>query len=541
MEDGEQPTSGSSPAATDTHPRAGTGVTIARNSLWLMVDSVVGMFVSFYCSIMAARRLGPDFMGHYNYILYFSNVLRMVTEIAIPATVRKFAAELSGREDFGAVKQLVRRMMRLQAKLAFVGVTAGLLIVHKFFDKEQQLVATLAVLAILPGMFLSTPTGALWATGNMRHNVMSSLIASTVNVVGVTVVLLMDWGLVGLMGSLLFSRLVDFCVRFMIFRREYARLPGEASPGPLPVELRARMIPFAAQQLILALLGAVLFDRMEVFILQKYAPAREIAFFSISLTLVQYLLLIPQNLAGSASVNTWTAQGRDPREAVRTTATATWFIFLFAAPQLFGVAALSDPLLRLMYGAKYLPAIPVLTVLSLCALFVAVAKSTQDLLVGSERQKFYIVWMSVVGVVDLASNFVLVPRYGAMGAAYAKGATQILAGLGFLTYLVVHFKASLPLARAARLLVACVAMFFAVRAIELRLHPLLALIVGIPVGATIFVVLLRALRCLDEADGGRLRRLQRMVPGRARARYLRLVDFVAPTVTAQPAGTPAAS
>jgi O-antigen/teichoic acid export membrane protein len=301
------------------------------------------------------------------------------------------------------------------------------------------------------------------------------------------------------------------------------------------------MIPFAVQQLILALLGALLFDRMEVFILQKYAPAREIAFFSISLTLVQYLLLIPQNLAGSASVNTWVAQGRDPREAVRTAATATWFIFLFAAPQLFGVAALSDPLLRLMYGAKYLPAIPVLTLLSLCALFVAVANATRDLMVGAERQKFYIVWMCGVGVLNLASNFVLVPRYGAMGAAMAKGGTQIVLGLGFIAYLVLHFKASLPFARAARLLVACTAMFASVRLIEMRLHPLLALAVGIPVGAAVFIVLVRVLRCLDEADGGRLRRLQRMVPARARARYLQVVDFVVPPITAQPGGEPAAS
>ncbi len=532
-----EPTDAATPLARpEVRPnQSEAGVQIARNSLWLMVDSFAGMFVSFYCSILAARKLGPDFMGHYNYILYFASVLRMVTEVAIPATVRKFAAELSGRQEFSLVKTLVSRAMRVQIVLAFVGVTAGLKIVYKWFPEPQHLVATLAVVAILPGMLLSIPTGALWATGNLRHNVVSSLIAQATNLLGVTIALFAGWGLVGLMGSLLASRIVDCCVRFIIFRRLYARIPGEVLKGPLDPALRKRMFSFAWQQMLLALLYALLFDRMEVFVLEKFAPARQIAFFSISLTLVQYLLLVPQNLAGSVSVNTFVAQGRDPKEAIRTAATATWFIFLLAAPELFGVAALSDPLLRLMYGERYLAAIPVLTLLSLFAVIVAAAKPTQDLLVSAERQKFYIAWLVLAGALDMGGTIFLAPRLGAIGAAIAKGSSQLLAGIGFLVYLGVGFRGYLPLARAGRLLAACVAMYLAVSFVERHLPPLLALIVGMPMGAAIFITLLRGFRCLDASDGDRLRRLKRVVPGRARAYYLRLVDFVAPTAVAAPA------
>jgi O-antigen/teichoic acid export membrane protein len=517
-------------------PKNEAGVQIARNSLWLMVDSFAGMFVSFFVSVLAARSLGPDHMGHLNVAMYFSSILRMVTEVAIPATIRKFAAELTGREEFSLVKTLVSRAMRLQAKLAVVGVTVGLVTVQFWFSKEQQLVGTLAVLAILPGMALSIPTGALWATGNLRHNVVSSLIGQATNLVGVTLVLVVfDWGLVGLVGSLLASRLVDCCVRFAIFRRQYARIPGAVTSGPLDPALIKRMKAFAAQQLVLALLYQLLFDRMEVFFIQKFAPPRQIAYFSISLTLVQYLLIIPQNLANSASVNTWVAQGRDPQEAIRTTATATWFIFLFAAPELFGVAALAEPLVAVIYGPLYVAAFPVLMLLSFFALIVAAAGPTQHLLVGAERQRFYILWMILAGALNIGGNVLLIPRYGAMGAAFAKGTSQVIAGGGFLVYLVLHFRAKLPIARAARLLVVCVVMFLAVRFVEKRTAPLVALFVGIPLGVTIHVVLLRAFRCLDDADADRLRRLKRMVPGRLRGGYLRVVDFVAPAGAVGPA------
>ena len=62
----------------------------------------------FYCSILVARGLGPDFMGQYNYILYFATVLKLVSDLALSVTVRKFAAEFIGQEDYGLVRTLVR-------------------------------------------------------------------------------------------------------------------------------------------------------------------------------------------------------------------------------------------------------------------------------------------------------------------------------------------------------------------------------------------------------------------------------------------------
>jgi O-antigen/teichoic acid export membrane protein len=516
------------PADPAERPRPGVGVTIARNSLWLTIDSLAGMAASFYCSITVARSLGPELMGQYNYVLYFATVLRMFTEVSIPATVRKFAAEFIGRGDYSTLKTLVGRALRVQARLAAVGLAIGLAVSLAAFPGGQRVVATLAVLSIVPGLLLGIPTGALWATDKLRHNLVSSLAATAANVVGVTVSLVAGWGLVGLTASLLLSRLLDCVLRFALFRREFARLPGQAAPGRLEPLLRERMVRFATRQMVLAFLYSMLFDRWEVFLLRGLAPSSEIAFFSISMTLVYYLLMIPQNLAGSASVTVWVQQGRSPEEAARTTAIATWFITLIAAPVLFGVAAIGDPLLRLLYGARYLPAIPVLTVLSLASLSLAVSQPAQYLLVGAERQRLYIAWLGLGAIVDLAACLLLIPRHGALGAALAKGMGELVAGAGCLAYLALQLRARLPLRRMGRLLLACAAMFACVRLVGRPLPPLAALLVGIPLGVATFVLLARALRCLDAADRDRLRGLDRLMPSRARIGYRSVVDFLVP-------------
>lgn len=505
--------------------RGETGVTIARNSLWMIFDSVVGMGATLYVSIIMARKMGPDFMGRYNYILYFATFLRTVTEVAIPATVRKFAAEFSGRGDFSLVKTIVSRALRLQSKVLVVGVGVGLTVVFTTFPHDQRIVATIVVMSIVPGLLLSIPTGALWATENLRHNVVSSLVGTFVNMAGVTASVFLGWGMLGIVSSLLMSRVVDCILRFLIFRALYARLPGQAQPALEP-EVRARMIRFAAQQLVLALLYSLLFDRTEVFFLHRYSTPREIAFFSITFTLVQYMLFIPQNLAGSASVSMWVQQGRSPKDAARTAATATWFIMILAVPELLGVAAISDPLLRVMYGAKYLEAIPVLATLCVFALSLTISQPAQYMLVGAERQRFFLLWMCVAAVVDVVANVLLIPHFGALGAAYAKGTSELIASLGFIVYLVSIFRAHLPLSRMLRLLAAGVVMFAVVRVVGRHLPPLLTLLLGIPVGALVFFIFVRLLRCLDQTDGDRLRQLKRVVPEMLRGPYMRLVGLL---------------
>jgi len=524
------PLAGSRSTEAVDHGRSETGLTIARNSMWMMVDSLGAVIASLYCSITVARSLGPDLMGQYNYLLYFATVLKMVAEVAIPATVRKFAAEFVGRGDYVTVRTLVGHTLRLQTTLGGAALALGFAVVFTSFPVEQRLVASLAVLSILPAMLLSPAAGALAATESVRHNVVSSLGAIVANLVGVTVSLLAGWGLVGLTASLLVSRVVDCTLRFALFHRVYARLPGRALRGTLDTSLRTRMIRFAAHQLLLGLLYALLFDRMEIFFLKGLAHGRDIAFFSISFTFVSYVLQVPMNLAGSAQVSVWVQQGRAPDEAARTTATATWFVMLLGAPLLFGVAAISDPLLRLLYGAKYLPAIPVMTVLSLLSLGLAVSQPAQFLLVGAERQRFYLVWLGLAGLVSVVANLLLIPRYGPVGAAFAKGAGGVFGAIGFLGYLIMHFRVELPYRRMAKLLVACGTMLVCVRLVGRGLPSLPALLVGIPFGASIFLVLTRWLRVLDAADRARLLQLDRLIPSRARGAYVAVVDFLVPRI-----------
>jgi O-antigen/teichoic acid export membrane protein len=528
------PAAGQEPGA-ESDKKSETRATIARNSFWLLLDSIASGLAQILSSIMVARSLGPDRMGEYNYLIVFASVIKMLTEVAMPQTFRKFAAEYTGRGDYGTVKTMVRRAQRFQIKLVVLGVSVGLGIVYFVFRPEQRLLGTLAVLSIVPSIFIGVTAAALWATENLRYNVQSSLAAMLVNLTGVTLSVVMHWGLMGLILSLLGSRVFDCVLRYLLFRWRYSLVPGEPSDRLDPVLLK-RMSRFAVQQLAMTLLSALLFERMEVFFLKSLAKAtREIAFFSISFNFVQQLLILPQTLAGAASVTMMVRQGRSPKEAARIAATATWFTILIAGPTLFGVASISSPLLRVMYDVRYVPAIPVLSTMAIFGLSLAASQSAQFLLMAAERQGYYIGCMLVAGLVDVLGNSLLIPSMGALGAAYSKGTSQLIAAIGFIGFAILRLHAPLPLGRIVKLVTSCVIMFGAVRLVVHYLPPLPGLGLGIPVGATVFVMLMRWLRCLDKDDGDRLRHLERMLPGPVRRPYDAVIAFLIP---AEPASVP---
>jgi O-antigen/teichoic acid export membrane protein len=129
---------------------------------------------------------------------------------------------------------------------------------------------------------------------------------------------------------------------------------------------------------------------------------------------------------------------------------------------------------------------------------------------------------------DVVGCLVLIPRLGAVGAAYAKGLSQVVAAAGSLGFMMWHFKVRLPIYRILRLGGVCVVMYFAVDAVVIHLAPLPALLLGIPLGVVVFVPLMRWVRCLDKVDRDRLRGLASMLPAPARQPYRRLIDVLAP-------------
>ena len=84
----------------------------------------------------------------------------------------------------------------------------------------------------------------------------------------------------------------------------------------------------------------------------------------------------------------------------------------------------SDPLVRLLYGAQYAPAIPVLRLLSLNIVFLAYGAARSMIVLRFDLFKYDTLFISISAAANVGLNYLLIPRYGIEGAVVGSIVAQ---------------------------------------------------------------------------------------------------------------------
>jgi O-antigen/teichoic acid export membrane protein len=197
-----------------------------------------------------------------------------------------------------------------------------------------------------------------------------------------------------------------------------------------------------------------------------------------------------------------------------------------ALPLSLGISALSGPVTRLLYGHAYAAVIPVLAILGFFCSAKAMAIPAQQLMVAMDRQDLVIKFMVTAGVLNIALDFWLIPRYGALGAAIANSAAQTFAAAIIWWGACQLASINFPGANLAKLLFVTIGMAFITAALAFKLPTIPAAVCGTVTGAFVFFLLLRLARVLNSTDSERLLSLESQMPNGLRCIYRRGITFV---------------
>jgi O-antigen/teichoic acid export membrane protein len=500
--------------------------TIARNSLWVGLDTSFGIFVSAVVSITAARLLGPGKLGEYNFIVWVAGLTALLVQFGVPAATTRFAGEMVGQGKSAQALGLVAATLRLQAAFAFVVVAAALTILWLFAPPTQRLYASIVILSLVPQALMGVFTAGINATENSFHNVWPSMLANLLLLSGSVGALVATGSLTLLAAALLASRSVDAVLRWRAFRWAWRQRFGEQTAQPIPPETWPALRRFCAQAVALWLLNAVVWDRSDMLFVQLFHDSAEVAFFALSFNLMTQTLVLPQVLVHAAGVSMGVEQGRDPARVGVVAVTLLKYLALVTLPIVWGIAALSPALIPFVYGDEYRAAVPVLAVAGTFAVARALLGPAQRALVISDRQGALIRIGLMSGVLNVVLDLTWVPAHAAVGAAFANGVTQAVAAVAVWSVLLRGFGVRLPVATLSRLVASALVMALATALLATRVAPAAALITGPVIGALLYVGMVRWTRALDSSDSSRLRALEGAVPTLLRRAYAAAVRSV---------------
>lgn len=521
--------SDASPSATP--PAGSITKTVARNSGWYAVEQAVEFAAGFVVSIAMARIIGPERLGYFNYVVWLVNLSRLVGNLGVPTTARKYMAEYLGRNQPGIVRGVFFYTLRLQIRTAIIITAAGLTVVYFFGNPDYRVVSYLLVASMFPSFVLSIPSQANVAAENYSANVPGSAVGQLLYFISVTLSLVLGWNLVGIAAGILFYTIVEVVVRLVPVLRWMKSLPEEQLD---PVMVR-RMRSFSNQSIWVMLLNVLVWNRSDIIFLKMFSSElAQISFYSVGFNLTEKVMLIGKVFGSSSGASVMAQYGRDKSRIFSLVTGTSQYLFQLMLPMLLGIAALSHVLIPALYGKQYLPAIIPLTITASLAILGALVLLPRQLLQATEKQGFLIWWTALAAVVNIVLDVILIPKHGAVGAAIGNGTAQMFAAMGIWWRVITQFEMKMPWAVIGKTLASALLMVVAASAASHALPVWPALFAGALSGAAVYILCLRWFRVFNKEDRYRL---GQVIPARLnRLGADRLLRFLIPATASSKSG-----
>jgi O-antigen/teichoic acid export membrane protein len=478
-------------------------------------------------SVLLARALGPEDFGTYRLAMGVIWGLEVVGALAYPSAVTKFTAEFSprevGRRDAAVLGFFLRRSTLLWAAAAVPLVALAGAIARFYRNEALAPLIVLGAAAVLPGLWSGLLAASMRGRERFRELNVLAVWQAVAGFALTASAVALGARLRGLFVLLLLLNLLNAVLAFAWARGQWAGAPRAA----LPDGERARLGRYALVMGLIALLGAVIWERSEIFFLGRYSPAEQVGFYSLAYTLALHVRRTLPTPVGEVLFPVFARlQGLgDGWGIANALVHSTRYLAMVACPMALGGFLFAAPLVRLLFGRAYEGAAPVLAILLVSAAAVSLSHPASAVLVNRERYRFLVGSSASLAAASVVLDLLLIPRWAALGAAVANTVVQVAAVAAQMVAAARLLRVHLPVGHILRCLAAAaiaLAPALLVRARSMAGDAadlaLMAAVAGLA-----YPVCLRAVGAFVAEDVARLRAIEPMLPAPARWVLVRLV------------------
>jgi O-antigen/teichoic acid export membrane protein len=499
----------------------------ARNTFFGFIGGTAVALSGFIGSAIAARLLGPEGMGVIAYALWCVTVAMTVAGLGIGMVLQRFIPNLRAGGKHDEAEGLIGSTARLSMLAAIVG--SVLLFCWLYWPGGNAIDgpsrgSRIVVIVLIVAWFICYNIADVYLSylrGEQRFDEFARL--SGFSAVTKLVVLGLGAWLFGIPGAL-----AGFVAGYVLpASRIWQMLRNKPSVGPT---IRRQVLSFALVSCSVGITSALVFGRTEIVFLEHYADIVAVGLFAAAATLTDTMLALAPLLLSAVLPYFSEQQGLGAQEnMLRLYRTVTGLLALVVTPLSIGMAAIAPVLVPLLFGAEFADSVPAASVLLIAAAVWLPGVSTNYLIYSSGKIRVLLISNALGLVGTIALGFLLIPRFGLMGAAWSRAVVQV-AVVAIETWYVTRRLGFAPPYRALGAIALAAGIQGAVAyAIITRLGGITSLAMAIPAGVLVFAVSLRVLGVLPMVDPALIDTLIAHAPRRMRRALTWILKLVSPS------------
>lgn len=382
---------------------------VFRNVMWALVGKIVGMLGALFVGVLVGRYLGPKNYGLMQYVISYVVIFEILSRFGLTnITIRELSRH---PEQKNAILGTCFCLRLFFALVAYLGMLASLLIRREDAWTIRMIMVYGTCLLIYP--FEIIPE---YFTSIVRNEfVVKSQILRTCIGMSIKLVLLY---VKAPLECFILAATFDFYLLTGGFIRSYQRHVGRLRDWTRDF----RRVPFLVSESFPVLLSGaavIIYQRINVLMLKNMLDESSAGYFATAGTFLSVVLFLPTVLVQSISPLLVRVRERNQARyellSMRMIGGVTWIAMFMS----IGIALTAQQLVLFTYGQKFLPAVPVLQILIWKTVGQALATSGAQVLIVEGLQKWAAIKHGIACVVCIIANWLLIPRYGAIGSAWA--------------------------------------------------------------------------------------------------------------------------
>ncbi|MGO8904190.1 MAG: flippase [Solirubrobacteraceae bacterium] len=386
------------------------------NTAYRSGGEIVGRFASLLLFVVAGRRLGPHGLGAFVFGLAFTTLVMLPVGPGLDRYLLRVIAE-----ERSSTHHRFFDVIAVKFVMALPLLVLGFLGLHLVgYGAQAQATAW----ALAPGAFSDSVARTQLAVFSAHERAGPPAAADTINRVSSAalgiVALSLGYGVVWLGITYSIGSIMSVAIGFVLMGRTIGVPTRTVRHRDWPT-LATVSLPFAAQDIF-----SVLLAKADALILALLATQTAVGIYGAAYRLFESTLFVPFALVGAFSAM-YTYLGPDsdpPLHAVVQRSIKGSLILLM--PLAVAFVVVPEPICRLIYGPTFTAAAVPLRILGPAVALIGFVTLTTSLMVsrGDPRQMAYRTGIMVAA--NVALNFILIPIYGAAGAAASMLATEVI-------------------------------------------------------------------------------------------------------------------
>lgn len=389
---------------------------IARNLMVSVFGEGFGALINIYIIVLIARQLGPEIFGEFSFILAFVGLLQLITDMGIAnLLIREISLK---REDFAKIMGNVRVLAWVLTSVVLVVTAIICLLVLE--DKTFGLNLLVMTFAAMVTLHIVTYGALFRAFERMEFTSAFFVIHKIILLSLVYYWINSDPSLFRLCTFYLIANCCQFLMLYVssiiVFQRIkwlvdlsfWRYLIVEAVPVGLSMLLRKTTL------------------HVDTILLSVLASPIALGLFSAAYRIIQIVEMLPFTFSIPMYPKLTRLANQDRNEFVFFLNQVLKFYILVALPMMAYLFVFADQIVGLMYTEEYRQSAAILQALSIAVFFIFPSSIMVYVYTALNRQRLFTVISAALLLTNATLDFILIPIYGAFGAAMGTIAAEAL-------------------------------------------------------------------------------------------------------------------